>query len=263
MQDFDKIPERERLDLITRMGLFYTQMLSNNFFALEALKQRFCDNGAERQLVRNIYRNNLLMLRFIRRCMLYANCRYGSPDVMENAELRGFLKDLVADIKKNSGGKLAPVFECEKKEVAAAVDGRRLTSAIMALVLNASEAGAGEIIISLDADEDELRISVCDNGEKADEKLINAALDNGVENPDGSGMGLMTASMIAAAHGGSLKYSYGEDGNCFTLELPIKISDKLRLEAGHELYKDRFDTVPVELCDMFIEVFDSPEENAE
>lgn len=89
--------------------------------------------------------------------------------------------------------------------------------------LEEADAANGQVIIEARLDEDQLAVTVMDNGPGIDEKnrarLFDAFFTT---RPQGIGLGLSICKSIATAHGGSLRFSDRPGGGSrFTLELPL------------------------------------------
>ena len=117
--------------------------------------------------------------------------------------------------------------------MAASIDEARVTLLLKNLVSNAlrySPADSGPVELTIAVDGPELRLRVRDHGpgispEEADH--IGEPFYRGdpsrTRDTGGTGLGLYLATLVARAHGGTLKLvDTGEEGACFEARLPLR-----------------------------------------
>lgn len=115
--------------------------------------------------------------------------------------------------------------------ISASIDEARITLLLKNLLSNAlrySKADDGPIKLSVAKDDDELVFIVCDKGPGLDKDQAERigepfyrADPSRTRDSGGTGLGLYLASLVATAHGGSLRLRDTEVGACFEVRLPL------------------------------------------
>ncbi len=145
--------------------------------------------------------------------LLSAAIRYAEKDATRPDLTRFTLQDLAAGLDAENA--VAEPIEIE-------ADRAHLTAAVVSLVANAREAGAKTIRVSANVERGRIHLLVTDDGpglsSLAQEKIFTPLLTA----RDGHlGLGLVTARLIARAHGGDLRLvETGVAGTTFRFELP-------------------------------------------
>jgi len=97
-----------------------------------------------------------------------------------------------------------------------------LSAALSNLLDNAERHGAREVIVHAEADADQVRLTVSDDGcgiDPAKRQRLQAALD-GQHPEEGLGLGLTLADMVARTHGGRLRLMDSAEGTRIRLSWP-------------------------------------------
>jgi len=101
------------------------------------------------------------------------------------------------------------------------IDGNQIRRVMLNVVRNASEAGATQIGISLWRTEDEVRITVSDDGPGMDEETAERALDPFFSTKaTGTGLGLAITRQILEDHGGTVRLEGHKQGTRVMMTLP-------------------------------------------
>ncbi len=116
------------------------------------------------------------------------------------------------------------------------VDETHLERALVNLVLNAIQASqikGGKVRITTDCSQNEVTISVADDGPGIPEELRSMIFEPFYTTKDkGTGLGLVVVKKVAEAHGGSVEVQSSSDGARFTLRIPITSAPLLEETAN-------------------------------
>lgn len=242
-------------ELIDRAGKYLGETVSSNMMLIDRLTE-ICAQEDQRALVGKLFENNLRLLRFLRLYTTFALYKYGTEDFYpKNSDIRQLLLYTCRQIREVLGDTLILEEDILETPVVTVADSKNLKRCVLALLSNAAKNGKQRIRLSLKKTGAGLVIAVFDDGKPADKatrERIQKGLEGGVDNIDGSGMGLAVAAMIVKAHGGELKFVPRKNGNEFKITLPERVDDTLLFSAGVPEYGERFDPAVVELCDFYL-----------
>jgi signal transduction histidine kinase len=135
-------------------------------------------------------------------------------------------RDAIAAVDEGAGeGRVKLVRECSRREARAVeVEPMRVRQALVNLLHNALEAGAGRVELSFGMTGNEAKFAVADDGPGIDPSLRQRIFDPFFTtrgNDGGSGLGLALAQGIVLDHGGSISVSSSRlGGACFSIDLP-------------------------------------------
>jgi two-component system sensor histidine kinase FlrB len=191
----------------------------------DAARRRFADKTAA-QLKR--------LERLIQDVLLFARGESIGRDVIP-----------VADLLSEAAQTLEPLLKAREVRLemqlhtpgARVVGGRKaLFGALVSLLENALQVSApgGCIRLCADFGDDEIRLSVADEGPGIPEELQTRIFDPFfTTSPQGTGLGLPIALGVARAHGGRLSvHSTPPHGACFTLALPVQSESSVKNEVS-------------------------------
>ena len=243
-------------ELISRMGRFVGEKVSENFLLLDELDAQLTKGNTNRATLSKLYANNMRMLRFIRMLTAFGLYKYGQERFCpENTDVSHTVRQLckqTQDILRDTH--ITVKFSAGKTRVMTVADPAKLSEALLCLISNAVRCCTDTVEMGAAQDAGEVVIWIFDNGEPADSvtcRFIHEALENGLDNCDGSGTGLVIARMIAQLHGGKLEFVPRTDGNEFRITLPLRYMDEVKLQSGHMEYSTRFTPARIALCDYF------------
>ncbi|QNI37646.1 sensor histidine kinase [Edaphobacter albus] len=141
------------------------------------------------------------------------------------------LERSVATMKSHPAARDVAITLDATSDIRAHVDGRKLSRAIYNLLLNACEAArssstAPAVHLSLEEDDNFIRVSVIDNGNgvpnSVNETMFMPFVSEGKQS--GTGLGLTLAEHIATEHGGHIRYFRTADHlTVFSISLPRSI----------------------------------------
>jgi signal transduction histidine kinase len=153
------------------------------------------------------------------------------PLVRSEIRVRALVDELIDDFFARDRDRIRVIDQSDG--LAASIDEARVTLLLKNLVSNAlrySPADSGPVELTIAVDGPELRLRVRDHGpgispEEADH--IGEPFYRGdpsrTRDTGGTGLGLYLATLVARAHGGSLKLvDTGEEGACFEARLPLR-----------------------------------------
>jgi two-component system sensor histidine kinase FlrB len=191
----------------------------------DAARRRFADKTAT-QLKR--------LERLIQDVLLFARGESIGRDVIPVADLLSEAAQTLEPLLKARDVRL----EVQSRAPGARVVGGRkaLFGALVSLLENALHVSAPGGLIRLCADfgDDEIRLSVADEGPGIPEELQTRIFDPFfTTSPQGTGLGLPIALGVARAHGGRLGvHSKPPRGACFTLALPVQSESSVENEVS-------------------------------
>ena len=153
------------------------------------------------------------------------------PLVRSEIRVRALVDELIDDFFARDRDRIRVIDQSDG--MAASIDEARVTLLLKNLVSNAlrySPADSGPVELAIAVDGAELRLRVRDHGpgispEEADH--IGEPFYRGdpsrTRDTGGTGLGLYLATLVARAHGGTLKLvDTGEEGACFEARLPLR-----------------------------------------
>ena len=153
------------------------------------------------------------------------------PLVRSEIRVRALVDELIDDFFARDRDRIRVIDQSDG--MAASIDEARVTLLLKNLVSNAlrySPADSGPVELTIAVDGPELRLRVRDHGpgispEEADH--IGEPFYRGdpsrTRDTGGTGLGLYLATLVARAHGGTLKLvDPGEEGACFEARLPLR-----------------------------------------
>jgi len=223
--------------------------------AIDRLSE-LCKNDEELKLVGKLLGNNLRLLRFMRLYTAFALYKYGTEDFYpKNSDIADLLSSVCRQAREVLGDTVLIEEDIPQTPVVTVADSKNLRRCLLALISNAVHSCDKHVRLSLKKTKAGLVISVFDDGKPADKKTrerIEKGLSGGVDNIDGSGMGLAVAGMIAKVHGGTLEFVPRKNGNEFKITLPERTDSALLFSAGVPEYGERFNPTAVELCDYYL-----------
>lgn len=144
-----------------------------------------------------------------------ASDRVGIADLIRTTEasIEGQLK---------AGTELHCLVANDELTVAGNVDALR--GALLNLINNADQAGSRRIIVGARRVEDDVCITVSDNGPGIPDELLPRVFEAFfTTRPQGTGLGLAVVAAVAAAHSGTASVSSSSLGTTFTLKLPVAL----------------------------------------
>ncbi len=115
-------------------------------------------------------------------------------------------------------------LHCLVSDDALCVEGNAdaLRGALLNLVNNADQAGSRRIIIGARRVDDDVCITVSDNGPGIPDELLPRVFDAFfTTRPQGTGLGLSVVQAVAAAHNGNVGVNASSLGTTFTIQLPV------------------------------------------
>jgi len=251
------VKEREEgvNELVSRAGKYLGETVASNMMVIDRLSEmRIDDEG--RKLIGKLLENNLRLLRFMRLYTTFAMYKYGAEDFYpKNSDITQLLSAVCRQTREVLGSTVILEEDIPSTPVVTVADCKNLRRCILVLFSNAAHHCEKRIRLSLKKSKDGLAITVFDDGKPADKatrQRIEKGLSGGVNNIDGSGMGLAIASMIVKAHGGELKFVPHKNGNEFRFTLPERTDSTLLFSAGVPEYGERYNPAVVELCDFYL-----------
>ena len=212
-----------------------------------------------RTTIGNCYRlmkliNNILEISKIESEMHDLNlCDYNVVGVIDD------IVDSVAEYTKSQDIRL--LFDPAVEELILAVDVYKFDRILLNLISNAikfSPEGT-TILITLSTTEDEVQISVKDEGVGMKQKELGdifkkfIQLNNNLNRPsEGTGLGLPLAKLLTEMHGGTLSVESAlGKGSTFTIELPIQRMGTASGPCGSKFDQDKSEIVKYELSDIY------------
>lgn len=152
---------------------------------------------------------------------------------LEMTRIEPLIEELTQLTQKQFDSKqVALIFDIEQDLPPVPIDAGGIHQAVLNLLSNAldavePEAGVVTLRCHLETDDDELQISVTDNGEGMDEdtRLRLFQPFHSTKGLKGTGLGLVVTQKIIEEHGGHVEVdSTLGDGTTFTLHLPLSVS---------------------------------------
>ena len=138
--------------------------------------------------------------------------------------------DLLNDVRQTIEGQLGDGttlrVSVTDSELTIAANYDALKGALLNLVTNADQAGAGRAEILLHGHQFGARVHLCvtDDGPGVPEEIRSQLFEPFfTTRPQGTGLGLSVVQAVAAAHGGTVSVSISSKGTCFTVQLPADI----------------------------------------
>lgn len=242
-------------ELVSRAGKYLGETVASNMMAIDRLGEMSL-NDEERKLVGKLLENNLRLLRFMRLYTTFAQYKYGTDDFYpKNSDVSELLLSICRQTREVLGDTVILEQDIPQEPIVTVADSKDLRRCILALFSNAVRHCDKRIRLSLKKTKDGLVIAVSDDGKPADKaakQRIEEGLTGGVNNVDGSGMGLAISAMIVKAHGGELKFAPHRNGNEFIITLPERIDNTLMFSSGVPEYGERYNPAVVELCDIYL-----------
>jgi len=242
-------------ELVSRVGKYLGETVASNMLTIDRLGE-ICVNDEERKLIEKLLENNLRLLRYMRVFTTFALYKYGTEDYYpKNSDIAELLSSICRQAREVFGNAVILEEDIPMTPVITVADGKSLRRCILALVSNAARNCEKRIGLCLKKSKGTLIITVFDDGKPADRAVkqrIEKGLAGGVNNIDGSGMGLAVAAMVAKAHGGELKFVPRKNGNEFRITLPEHTDSTLLFSAGVPEYGERFNPAVVELYDFYL-----------
>lgn len=172
------------------------------------------------------------------------------------------IDDIVQSVSvhvKSKGIKL--IFDTEVEELIIALDIYKFDRILLNLISNAMKFSTtgGLILIKLVENNNTIRISVTDEGIGIEQEKLDIIFNKFIQlnknlnrTAEGTGLGLPLAKAMAEIHGGSLSVeSTLGKGSTFTIELPMKTVDNIKLNQEYDNNIDRVETIRHELSDIY------------
>lgn len=242
-------------DMIAGIGNYAAGILSGSFAALDALRDQFSGDEAATEKIRELYRANLRMLRFLRRSQNYSE-RYGSA-VLCNTDICDIVTRLAQKASAASAKKITITTDLPDEPVAAAVDASKLYYAMLYLLSDTVMRGFDDITLTVQTSQEIAELSITYSGASDSvEDNFEEIIANGVRNPGLLELGLMAASIIAADMGGTLEFVNDYSIRHFVFRFPLIVDEDILFESEQLEYRGRFGMTKVEFCDIAIEGFD-------
>ncbi len=242
-------------ELVSRVGKYYGEMIASNMLTIDRLGE-VCANEEERKLIGKLLENNLRLLRYLRLFTAYALYKYGTEDYYpKNSDIIQLLSSVCRQTREVLGNAVMIEEDFPVTPVMTVADAKSLRKCIFSLISNAARDCDKRIGLSLKKSKGNIIISVFDDGKPVDrvaKQRIEKGLADGVNNIDGSGMGLAVAAMVAKAHGGDLKFVQRKTGNEFRIVLPERTDNTLMYSAGVPEYGERYNPAVIELYDFYL-----------
>jgi len=242
-------------ELVDRAGKYLGETIASNMMAIDHLAEMYLGDE-EQKLIGKLFENNLRLLRFMRLYTAFAQYKYGTEDFYpKNSDIADLLLSVCSQTREILGDSVSLEEDIPQTPVVTVADCKNLRKCVLALLSNAVHNCDKIIRISLKKTKAGLIITVFDDGKPADKATkdrIEKGLNGGINNIDGSGMGLAVAAMIVRAHGGQLEFVARKSGNEFKITLPERTDNTLLFSAGVPQYGERFNPAVVELCDSYL-----------
>ncbi|SRR6266568_590607 len=220
--------QKERLSTMGELVARVAHEMRNPLFGMTAVGQIFAMelqlNPAQKQLMDSFQKearrlNNLV--EELLECTRELRIRPKSVNLLKIIEESILVNDLFAKEKK-----IEITTSTRTPDLWIWADSDKLEQVVVNLLKNAIDATApgGTILLTLAADDDNVRIKVVDKGHGISEELAEKIFDVFYTTKrNGTGMGLSISRNIAEAHGGSLIACNNEDGGAtFTVTLPLQ-----------------------------------------
>ena len=241
-------------ELVSRAGKYLGETVASNMMTIDRLSEMSMSDE-ERKLVGKLLENNLRLLRFMRLYTTFALYKYGTEDFYpKNSDIAELLTSICRQTREVLGDTVILEASIPDVPVVTVADCKNLRRCILALLSNAVHHCEKRVCLSLKKTKEGLEISVSDDGKKVDKIMkqrIEEGLSGGVNNVDGSGMGLAIAAMIIKSHGGELKFIPHKSGNEFLITMPERVDNTLMFSSGIPEYGERYNPTVVELCEFY------------
>jgi nitrogen fixation/metabolism regulation signal transduction histidine kinase len=140
------------------------------------------------------------------------------------------LTEAVASVVSLHGSAGVPVRIDAPERLELCADRDQIVQVLTNLLKNAIDACSGveqpRIVVTLEADDERVRLGVADNGPGVEPELVERLFEPYVTTkPSGTGLGLAIVERIVIEHGGAIHYQEAEQGGaCFVVELPRAVA---------------------------------------
>ena len=211
---------RERLTAIGEMTAeFAHQVRTPLSSAMLYAAQLDTKTGTQQRVAQKISERLGDLGRMVDDMLSFAGGSRAASDIVNVAELIGSTESSIEGQLK-AGTDLHCLVADESLCVEGNVDALR--GALQNLINNADQAGSRRIIIGARRVEDNVCITVSDNGPGIPDALLPRIFDAFfTTRPQGTGLGLAVVQAVAAAHNGAASVSSSSLGTTFTIKLPV------------------------------------------